>query len=93
MLTTTEVAEQVRQAWNGSGFEERQAYHVAVAELEAQWREWLFQEHADDFSTEAAKIIFSRAWEEGHAGGYSEVEMYFIDLVALVRDVNRANGN
>ena len=92
MLTTVEVDEQVRQAWNGSGFEERQAYRAAVAELEAEWREWLFQEHADDMSTEAAQVVFARAWEEGHASGYSEVEMHFVDLIGLVREVNRINN-
>jgi len=30
------------------------------------------------------RIIFEHAWEEGHSGGASEVELYYNDLTELV---------
>jgi len=34
-----------------------------------------------------AEIIFSKAWEDGHANGFYEVEMHFRDLVDFAKEL------
>lgn len=57
-------------------------------EIEAEWKLWLYQDAAADLSTEASDLIFQKAWEEGHASGYEEVDNLFRELVELIRSVN-----
>jgi len=59
----------------------REAYRAETKRLEREWQAWLADEYAPSGLTEdQAKKIFEKAWEDGHAHGYSEVENYYISL-------------
>lgn len=90
MLTTSEIYEQLEAIPTATP---HATYVETRANLEAQWREWLYQEFADDFSTQAADAIYVRAYEEGHSSGYQEIQNQFIDLTSLVRQVRRIDAN
>ena len=34
-----------------------------------------------------AEIIYNRAYDEGHANGYTEIEIHFNDLVDFVTEI------
>lgn len=76
------------EAWQGPGFEERQAFHKAVTEAEKEWEEWLFMTYADDFSTQAAGFILTIAKEKtSQITNYSAVEETFSEFIQLIRKV------
>lgn len=52
-------------------------YRVEEKALEQQWKAWLIEEYAFDFSEKVQEEIFRRAWDDGHSSGYHNVENYF----------------
>lgn len=51
---------------------------------EAQFRSYLEHTFASEIPEAARGAIFSQAWSYGHGNGYSETQMYYEDLAALV---------
>lgn len=57
---------------------------AARFERERQEKEKLFKEIAyGNLPIPVQKIIFEKAWELGHSGGASEVELFYNDLTEL----------
>lgn len=85
MLTTAEITEAVRALAlpRATTVAERQEQRATEAALEAQWREWLRDEYADNITDAAHEAIMRLAWEYGHASGYHEVEYHYQDLVVI----------
>ncbi len=63
-----------------------QAYRKEDARLIELFKEDLFKEYRVKDSVKAEKI-YSKAWEEGHSDGLSQVEWHFEDIIAFVRDL------
>jgi hypothetical protein len=80
------------QAVNGKPFQDPAwaTYRTEKAAAEEQWAEWLHVTHANEFTTGQARVIYEKAWEDGHAFGYSEVEIHYQDLVDLIRRIQAA---
>ncbi len=62
-------------------------YHKAVAEIEIAFRDWLYGEYAYDLPVEVQARVWSKAWENGHAYGYSSVENEFMELAEFAQTV------
>ena len=86
-ITTADIHVHIRELRAGIDVESRKVYDTGLASIESSWKEWLYQDAAPDLSKEAADLIFQKAWDDGHSGGYEEVDMHFRDLVALVQSV------
>lgn len=90
--------------WNREEVERRRAeYDQRVKDLNTrknQWRDSLEKElyermvlDLDGFiPVEGAKIIFQRAYEEGHAGGVSEVFIYLRRHMEMFSDISKVVG-
>lgn len=39
----------------------------------------------------AIKVVFNKAWEDGHSNGYSEVLWHFEDLLDFIEEVKNAH--
>lgn len=92
-LATAELEAEIRNLESTprpSDVEGRKARNSQRSELEAQWREGLNAEFANDLPKVAQDEVFSFAWEAGHASGYSEVRNYFIDFAEFARKVRNA---
>lgn len=93
MLSTTELIATLDTIPypHGVSREERptamRAYNEKRGALIAQWKEWLHDVYADGFSTQAADVIYAKAWEDGHSSGYREVEMWYQELSDLVTKI------
>lgn len=67
---------------------EKAAYNAAIR---ARREELMYDLAADHNLTDAqARVLFNRAWEDGHSGGINEVIMIFYDLYDLVINFNSA---
>lgn len=88
-LTTQEITEQVNQlSIREIG---REGYRERLNELEQQWRAYLLDAHfPPGTSDEEFSVVYRRAWREGHALGYSEVENYLLDLLDFLDEWKRA---
>jgi hypothetical protein len=65
-------------------------YHAAQNAMVAEWKAWLADEYADDLPEAVQDRIFGKAWEDGHSGGYDEIEFHYIPLAVFARDVRKA---
>jgi len=55
-----------------------------TAEEHAAWHAWLRAEGGtEDLPDELHDKIFDLAWENGHANGYSEVEIHYVEYAEL----------
>ena len=64
--------------------EKWEAYHNRNAEIEVNFRQAVFK----DLGIQRNKkrdILFAKAWEQGHSGGYYEVYQCALDLVDLIK--------
>jgi len=43
-----------------------------------------------NFTASQSEMIFQRAWEDGHANGYTEVCIHIEDLIDWLNDFNNA---
>lgn len=92
MLSTAELEIATASVTYGETVAERQTYRAQVRELETQWQEWLNEEYAPFLSSQSANEIYARAWEDGHASGYSEVESIYVDLASIVQRIFNNEG-
>lgn len=65
----------------------RAKYHMAVAEVEIAFRDWLYGAYASSLPKPVQGMIWAKAWEVGHAYGYHSVENEFMDLAEFVETV------
>lgn len=49
-----------------------------------EFRQYLFKKYRVERNKKRLKC-FKLAWDEGHANGYYEVELYFEDFVTLIK--------
>lgn len=93
MLSTEELREALATVKypHGVAREERREamkrYHDEQNALILQWKEWLQNQYADGFSTQAADVIYNKAWMEGHSDGYHNVESWYQELVEMVTQI------
>jgi hypothetical protein len=72
-----------KDAW----LEARQAYNVAQGKITSEFREWLGYEYASSLPTKIWDRLWAKAWEDGHAHGYHDVEMHYIDMADFAEAV------
>lgn len=63
----------------------RRAYREDESRLYDEFKADLFECHGVTNNPKAQRA-FEIAWDHGHAGGFSDVETYFSDLVDLIKD-------
>lgn len=82
-MLTTEEADAAYRAVPFPKFDRndpgRKDYHAQIAEIEAEWREWLEAEWASGLTKSLRDEIYRRAWDDGHSNGYCEVQGYYED--------------
>ena len=61
-------------------------YHLAIKIFEKNFKQSLFRYLSPEIKN-VAEIIYSRAYDEGHANGYTEIEIHFNDLVDFVTEI------
>ena len=61
-------------------------YHFAVKIFEKNFKQYLFKDLPDEVRN-VAEIIYERAYNEGHANGYTKIEICFDDLVDFVTKI------
>ena len=61
-------------------------YRLAVKIFEKNFKQYLFKDLPPEIK-DVAEIIYRRAYDEGHANGYTEIENYFDDLVDFVTEI------
>jgi hypothetical protein len=64
--------------------EKEKEYGQESCRLEQQFKKDLFSEYGVE-NNGKADLLYSKAYELGHHAGFSEVEIYFSDLVDLIR--------
>jgi len=67
-----------------AGTRERDAYRDEQGLLHQEFQEDLF-EHYGVTDNPKARKAFQLAWDYGHADGHAEVDIYFSDLVELIK--------
>jgi hypothetical protein len=55
------------------------AYNEAVGKIVGEFKAYLADTYASSLPTAVQDRIWSKAWEDGHASGYSEIENHYID--------------
>lgn len=69
----------------------KKAYLKAQEAQEKQWKQDLFAEYGIDFENDSiGKLIFSKAWEDGHSDGYYSVEQHIEELIDFIDDIMNA---
>ena len=61
-------------------------YNLAVKIFEKNFKQYLFKYLSPEVKN-VAEIIYNRAYDEGHANGYTEIEIHFNDLVDFVTEI------
>ena len=64
--------------------DKRDEYHKRGKEINHKFKLALFKEYGVETNIKREKC-WELAWERGHSGGYSEVELEFIDLAELIK--------
>ena len=64
--------------------EAREIYRAQEAGLRVQLAAALAGEYASDLTARQQQIVFEKAWEDGHAYGYTEVENRYMDTMSFV---------
>jgi len=90
-VNTLELMNQVDRIWTDESMN-RQVKRTYVSVAEAQWSHYLHETYTPRLSDEQAELLFSKAWENGHAYGYAEVENEYIDLADWLKRFMKA-GN
>jgi len=60
------------------------AYRNAMNNLNVRFKLALFKEYEVEDNPKKERC-WELAWEHGHSSGYSEIEMYFIEIVELIK--------
>lgn len=61
-------------------------YKFAVKIFEKNFKQYLFKDLSPEIK-DVAEVIYRRAYDEGHAHGYTEIEICFNDLVDFVTEI------
>ena len=61
-------------------------YKFAIKIFEKNFKQYLFKDLSSEIK-DVAEIIYRRAYDEGHANGYAEIEICFDDLVDFVTEI------
>lgn len=86
-ITTEELEIQTHidfEVWKTLSKDEKEKYNKKNRELEEEWKLWLFKDEGVENNPKREQC-FTVAWQEGHSGGYSEVENYFREFVELIK--------
>ncbi len=97
MLTTVELREAANELVYPSARDadlpaQRVAYYNQLEKLEIRWKEWLHEEYAPKLSTQAAAVLYTKAYQDGHASGYEEIENEYAELASLINKVKEIDG-
>lgn len=66
---------------------ERAAYEKREAEIKGEFEAELADEYLSGYPKNVADAVFNRAWANGHASGYQDVEGHYMELAELVEIV------
>ena len=86
MTSTDELYDAVRdiQKEHARGGITRDEMYNQISTLEKNWQEWLAVEtNIAHLSQKVKDTVYSYAWEEGHASGYSDVYNHYLDFAAV----------
>jgi hypothetical protein len=61
---------------------EREEYNEFVSKMKL-----IQEEYVPSLGLSGFKLIFSKAWDEGHADGYENIEWHFRENCEFVRDI------
>lgn len=86
---TAQANEAVREA-HASGANWAEARN-ADAHINAQIRELILDELDYGFNDQVKSLLWSKAWEDGHSSGYTEILNVGYDLAAFLRDAIAAS--
>jgi len=100
MLTTDQLNEALRDDTSypvrvpnesKASFDSRVNNHYdQVNAFVSEWSEWLHSEYGSDLTDEQHEMVYTKAYENGHAGGYSEIENEYIELADLATNLIRS---
>lgn len=78
-LTTDELVEATDAVkWPAKATnKQRDEYRAKIKALETQWAAWLDVEYGSYIPSEFRKVIFQKAWSDGHSSGYRSVEEFY----------------
>ena len=62
----------------------RKEYRAKCIEIENAFKKALFEKH-NVTNNDKAELCYRIAYDFGHSSGFSEVELYFDDLVELIK--------
>lgn len=71
-------------------------YEAAYKNIALQFELYLHSVYLEQFPVEIADIVYQKAYEDGHASGYSEIETWYQEEAEFLRKVFRtltAYGN
>ena len=69
----------------------KEVYRAEQEKQEKQWKKDLLAEYGIDFENDSiGKLIFSKAWEDGHSDGYYSVDQHIEDLIDFIDDIMNA---
>lgn len=65
-------------------------YHNITHELYQKFEDDLAQEHAVTPRSKLHRVIYGKAWEDGHSSGLSEVANHYDELVDFAEEIHKA---
>ena len=72
---------------------ERAAYYKAESDAYNNFRDDIKAEFGYELPDNVEALVFTMAWSQGHASGYSEVGYHYDDLADLARVAYQAGKN
>ncbi len=61
-----------------------------INDWEQRWQNWLHETYGYGINYNRHRMIFSKAWADGHSAGYQEVEYYYGELCDFVTEILNA---
>lgn len=68
-------------------------YRAETSRIHGEFRDWLAYEYASSMPANVQSKIWEKAWEDGHSGGYNEVEGHYKDYVEFAEVAFNAGRN
>lgn len=65
----------------------RAAYNEGVSRVNGEFRDWLANEYAPTLPGSVKDKVWGKAWEDGHSGGFNEVEGHYRDYAEFAEFV------
>lgn len=65
-------------------------YNEKRADLEAKWQDVLFSSASPILPQAVKAIVYRKAYEDGHSGGYEETRNHFYDYVDMAEEIIKA---